>query len=172
MRPCDSTRAITCCFTGHRPEKLPWVTNEQDPLCLNLLARLEASLERAYEAGKRHFICGMARGSDMLFFEAVMKLRSSRCGVRIEAAVPCPTQSRAWPRAGKERYMKLLAQSDMISVVSAKYDYDCMHRRNRYMVQNSSMLIAVFDGSPGGTSRTVAYAADRGLEIEILPPVL
>ena len=30
----------------------------------------------------------------MLFFEAVMKLRSSRCGVRIEAAVPCPTEPR------------------------------------------------------------------------------
>ena len=43
--------------------------------------------------------------------------------------------------------MKLLAQSDMISV-SAKYDYDCAQAQ-RYMVQNSSMLIAAFDGLTG-----------------------
>ncbi len=172
MRPCEKTKAITCCFTGHRPEKLPWGSDDRDPRCLDLLSRIEASLERAYDMGKRRFICGMARGSDLLFFESVLKLRSSRGGVRVEAAVPCPAQSRAWPAAEKERYAELLKKSDMVSVVSAKYDRGCMHRRNRYMVQNSSMLIAVFDGSPGGTSQTVAYAADRGLAVEILPPVL
>ena len=26
-----------CCFTGHRPEGLPWGENEQDPLCLGLI---------------------------------------------------------------------------------------------------------------------------------------
>ena len=25
----------TCCFTGHRPEKLPWRDNERDPPCLD-----------------------------------------------------------------------------------------------------------------------------------------
>ena len=35
-------REKTCCFTGHRPDKLPWGTDESDPRCLALKARLEA----------------------------------------------------------------------------------------------------------------------------------
>lgn len=27
-------RETTCCFTGHRPEKLPWREDEGDPRCL------------------------------------------------------------------------------------------------------------------------------------------
>ena len=38
-------------------------------------------------------------------------------------------------------------------------------RRNRYMVDASRILIAAFDGRPGGTARTLEYAALRKLEI-------
>ncbi len=172
MRPDESLRRITCSFSGHRPEKLPWKTDDSSLQCLDLRARLEASVARAYESGKKHFICGMARGCDLYFFEAVLLLRTSRGDVRLEAAVPCPTQSSAWPSPYKKRYSELIAQSDLISVISDKYSQDCMQRRNRYMIQNSSMLICVYDGSSGGTSRTIEYARNRGLEIEILPSIL
>ena len=29
-------REQTCCFTGHRPEKLPWRYDESDPRCVEL----------------------------------------------------------------------------------------------------------------------------------------
>ena len=44
-----------------------------------------------------------------------------------------------------------------------------MMRRNRYMVDASRILIAAFDGRPGGTARTLGYAARRKLEIIQLP---
>ena len=56
-------RETTCCFTGHRPEKLPWREDEGDPRCLELKARLAGAVEAAYEKGMRHFLCGMARGA-------------------------------------------------------------------------------------------------------------
>lgn len=44
-----------------------------------------------------------------------------------------------------------------------------MLRRNRYMVDRSSLLIAVYDGTPkGGTMNTLAYCRAKGLEIDHL----
>lgn len=44
-----------------------------------------------------------------------------------------------------------------------------MQRRDRYMVDHASLLIAAFDGSPGGTRYTLEYAMRQGLQIVDLP---
>jgi hypothetical protein len=69
------TKAQICCFTGHRPDKLPWGEQESDPRCVRIKGELSAALERAYALGYRHFISGMARGGDLYFAEAVLKMR-------------------------------------------------------------------------------------------------
>ena len=79
-------RPVTCCFTGHRPEKLPWGDDEADPRCRALKRKLADAVEAAYEEGMRHFICGMARGCDLFFAEAVLALRERRGDVTLEAA--------------------------------------------------------------------------------------
>ena len=55
-------KPASCCFTGHRPAKLPWGTDEGDERCLRLKARLREVIARAVEDGYTHFICGMAEG--------------------------------------------------------------------------------------------------------------
>lgn len=164
-------RQISCCFTGHRPEKLPWGSLETDPRCVSLKRRIADAVEAAYEEGCRHFICGMAQGCDLYFCEAVLHLRSAHPEVTLEAAIPCPTQSSAWPPAQQERYARLVEACDYETMVSARYTPSCMHRRDRYMVDHASLLIAAFDGAPGGTRYTVEYAMGRGLSIVDLPIV-
>ena len=52
------------------------------------------------------------------------------------------------------------------------YTPGCMNRRNRYMVDRSSLLIAVYDGIPqGGTLNTLSYAMGKGVRTVILPVV-
>ena len=113
-------RQSSCCFTGHRPAKLPWRYDEGDSRCVELKSRIHDAVEAAYDEGYRHFLCGMAMGCDLYFCECVLA---------------------------------------------------CMQRRDRYMVDHASLLIAVFDGSPGGTQYTVQYAMGRGLDIVDLPVV-
>ena len=158
-------RETTCCFTGHRPEKLPWGTDEGNPLCLDLKRRLAAAVLSAYDRGMRHFICGMARGCDLYFCEAVLALRERYPEVTVEAAIPCPTQADAWPEAERDRYRELVARCDMETMVSDTYSSTCMQRRDRYMVDHAMLLIAAFDGTAGGTRYTVEYALRRGIEI-------
>ena len=74
----------TCCFTGHRPSKLPWGTREEDPRCLALKRRIRDAVESAYEEGYCHFLCGMAQGCDLYFCEAVLALRERYPEVTVE----------------------------------------------------------------------------------------
>ena len=158
-------RQESCCFTGHRPGKLPWKYNENDVRCLALKRRIADAVELAYEEGFRHFLCGMAMGCDLYFCEAVLALRERYPEVTVEAAIPCPTQADAWPEAERDRYRELVARCDMETMVSDTYSSTCMQRRDRYMVDHSMLLIAAFDGTAGGTRYTVEYALRRGIEI-------
>ena len=158
-------KPVSCCFTGHRPAKLPWGENESDPRCLRLKERLREVIERAAEDGYTHFICGMAEGCDLYCAEAVLALRERRGGVTLEAAIPCPTQPDSWSVAQRERYRRIIERCDYETMVQERYSRDCMQRRNRYMVDRSSLLIAVHDGLPGGTRYTIEYALRRGVSI-------
>lgn len=53
---------MICAFTGHRPERLPWRTDETDPRCRALKLLLQKSVALAYDRGFHTFLCGMARG--------------------------------------------------------------------------------------------------------------
>ena len=68
-------RQVSCCFTGHRPGKLPWRYDEEDPRCAALKKRIFDAAEAAYQEGFRHFLCGMALGCDLYFCESVLRLR-------------------------------------------------------------------------------------------------
>ena len=56
--------------------------------------------------------------------------------------------------------------------MQAEYSRGCMQRRNRYLVDHATMLIAVHDGLPGGTQKTIAYAMERGIEIMDTPSTI
>ena len=43
-----------------------------------------------------------------------------------------------------------------------------MMQRNRYMVDRASLLVACFDGRPGGTMNTILYAQRSGVQVIIL----
>lgn len=162
--------SLTCTFTGHRPEKLPWGDNEKDERCIELKEKIYDTVEAVYRAGIRHYICGMATGCDIFFAEAVIALRDEHPDITLEAAIPCETQAQSWAEKDRNRYYYIASQCDYETLLQHRYTADCMLKRNRYMVDNSSVLIAVYDGSFGGTMYTVNYAQKQGLEIiRIIP---
>ena len=101
-------RETTCCFTGHRPDKLPWGTNEEDGRCLALKESIARELEGLYRRGYRHFISGMARGADLYFVEAALALRREHPDVTVEGAVPCQSQADRWPEPERARWRAAL----------------------------------------------------------------
>ena len=159
----------SCAFTGHRPEKLPWGDDEFDPRCTELRRRIADALERAYDEGWRHFLCGMAQGCDLYFCEEVQNLKRIRDGVTLEAALPYAEHGERWNPSQKKKYLELLEGCDKIKVVTPFYGPGCMLARDRYLVDHASLLLAAYDGTPGGTKYTVEYALKRRVEVRYLP---
>lgn len=54
-------------------------------------------------------------------------------------------------------------QADKVVYTSKEYTRGCMHKRNRHLVDNSSICIAYLTEQSGGTAYTVDYARKNGL---------
>ncbi len=169
-----NSNLISCCFTGHRPEHLPWGRNEEHPACLDFFQRLTNAVKDIIQMGCVHFYCGMAQGVDMYAAQIVLGMRDAdpEKGLRLIAVCPHTGQASRWSSKDKELHQLLLHLSDEVVIIDQDYSPACFHRRNRYMVDRCSYIIAGYDGlSKGGTFSTVAYAKRKNRQITIVPPV-
>lgn len=165
------TKKQSCCFTGHRPQSLPFRFNENDERCIDLKRRLkDAIIEMITQNGVTHFISGMAIGVDMYAAEIVLELKETYPNISLEAAIPCENQSAKWAEQLRTRYNDILEKCDIRTVLQHSYTADCMHKRNKYMVDNSDWIIAVWNGKPSGTGKTVKYAEECGCNIIVILP--
>ncbi len=156
-------------FTGYRESKLPFFGRD-DPLLAEFKERLSDTILKLIGDGAREFYSGMALGADTYAAEAVLQAKERFPEISLIAVVPCSDQDKLWNGAQQQRYRELLAQCDRIITISPKYDKGCMHKRNRALVELCDILVAVYDGKPGGTQYTVNYAKKIGRKIIELPP--
>lgn len=162
----------TCTFTGHRCQKLPWGKDETDFRCKGMKERLRKEILCAIQNGYENFICGMALGFDTIVAEMIIELKNEYPNIKLFGAIPCKNQDKLWHKQDKIRYEKLLNQLDGIRCIYDEYiGPECMLERNRYMVNSSSLLIALYDGLGGGTQKTIDYARKQGLKIIIIKPI-
>lgn len=111
----------------------------------------------------------MALGIDMIAAEIVLKLKKKHPSIKLECAIPCLNQTSSWQKNSIKRYQEILSKADKITKVSdVNYFNGCMQKRNEYMLNKSSLLMAVFNGSAGGTKHTVDLAKRKGIEIVII----
>lgn len=167
----NNLNSTTACFTGHRSQKLPWGFNENDARCLTMKAALRLEIIKAIDRGYKTFISGMAIGFDMICADMVLDLKKKYPDIKLIGALPCRTQDCKWSEKDRRRYRELLKRLDGVRCIYDEYiGAECMFERNRYMVNNSSLLIALFNGRGGGTKSTIDYAKAQGLEIVIVKP--
>ena len=158
-----------CAFTGHRPKSFPWGYDESAPGCVLLKEVLAVQISALAEQGVTDFLSGMAQGVDLWCAQIVLDLKKKNPALKLHANLPCEGQESKWSVLAREIYHSILEQADEVVYVGQEYSRGCMLERNRYMVDRSVRLIAVYDGAPkGGTFNTLAYAMRQGLKIDIL----
>lgn len=161
-----------CAFTGYRPEKFSFGDNEADLRCEQLKQKMFCEILRMTREGVSVFMSGMARGADLWAAEAVLQIQNVKSSQKIElwAIVPYDRQPLAWSAKERARYQRILEQAAHVEYISHDYYNGCLQKRNRYMVDHATHLLAVYDGQPGGTASTIRYARKKGLEITIIEP--
>ena len=158
----------TCCFTGPRPKNYPWGNDKECEA--KIVEKLKAAVQKAIERGYRHFISGMSAGIDLLAAKIVLQLRGDmpKMEITLEAAIPFLFQFKRWKEETKREYEVILSQCDKVHYIADAFSLEAYKKRDKYMVDKSSLLIAV-EGKPnGGTTRTIMYANELGRTIELI----
>ena len=161
---------LRCAFTGYRPQNLPFGFNEEDIRCVDFKQRIRYAVEALVKDGYSHFLTGGALGFDTFAAEAVMGIRRQFPWVTLEVVVPFDGQADHWESYSRIRYQWILNQADTVTWTAHEYSRECMRNRNHYLVDNCDLLLAAYDGRPGGTKNTVDYAQSQGKEIRLIPP--
>lgn len=161
-----------CAFTGHRPKKFPWGYIEADIRCLALKKALVSEIAMLVEAGYTDFFSGMAEGADTWAALAVLALKKEHPTLKLHCVLPCEGQADRWGDLARERYHTILKQADFVEYVNRKYYDGYMLARNRRLVDQAGILLAVYNGERrGGTAATVRYAQKAGREIIMIDPL-
>lgn len=142
------------CGTGHRPDKIGGYSDE---VFKQLSLFLKAYLRQLRPL---KVISGMAQGFDQALAVAAISEK-----IPFIAAIPCPGQQLVWPKEARDKYLEILEHADAQFVVSPKYTPYCMQKRNEWMVDNSDAVIALWNGTDGGTANCVRYAESKKKEI-------
>lgn len=179
---------MNICFTGHRPNKLggyDWNTEYNQQIIKTLVDTIVNIIKNEPKDESFHFITGGALGVDQMAYCIcdMIKTKSKYKKITTEIAVPFKDQSNAWfKQEDKVRYLYQLNKADKVTYVDeikeyqktktqiGKYNAYKLQIRNEYMVDNSDLIIAVWDGSKSGTGNCVKYAEKLNKKIIIINP--
>ncbi len=145
-----NTKLQTCCFTGHRRIE---PSNYE-----HIKTKLTEEITNLIKSGYKYFGCGGALGFDTLAALTILQLKTIHPHIKLMLVLPCKNQDKYWSEQDKETYKQIKSKADKIVYTSENYTHDCMHKRNRHLVNYSSVCIAYFNGEKGGTEYTVNYA--------------
>lgn len=150
-------KQMTVCFTGHR--RVP------DGIKPTLEAKLYKTVLSMIKSGYRYFGVGGAVGFDTLAAKTILSLRREYPYIRLILVLPCKNQTAKWRSEDVDMYNRILSECDKAVYISDHYTGDCMHRRNRHLVDCGSVCVCYQTVNTGGTAYTVRYAVDKGFTV-------
>lgn len=158
----------TVCFSGHRPEKLPDGGDMSSPVMGVIKSLLHQEIASAIDDGYTCFITGLARGIDLIAGELVLDFKRNDPRIELVAAVPYRAQPKNLHSLEKFTYGCLINEAAEIIYISEEYTKGCMQKRNQFMIDHSSRLIAAVSSYKSGTGQTIRLAEKAGIEVHVI----
>lgn len=140
------------CGTGHRPDKLGGY-GEDVKESLNTVA-----MEWLTKHKVDRIISGGALGWDQALAMAAWDL-----GIPYTMALPFLAFDSKWPQRSRDYLTRLINDAhDVVYVCDPGYAPWKMQERNKWMVDNSDSVLALWNGTLGGTANCIKYAEKVG----------
>lgn len=146
-------KAKTVCVSGHRSLDYNFSQEKVKNIFIDLI-----------NAGFNTFLIGMAVGFDSVCFRILENLRKNY-PIKIIACIPCKNQDINFNDLQKMEYLRELDNADERIYVGEEYTKYCMQKRNRFLVDNSSVLVCYLKKPTGGTAYTHSYAIKNDIKI-------
>ncbi len=143
--------------TGHQPHLLGGF-DEKAALRLRTFARGWLQRTRPTEV-----ICGMAPGWDLAMAEAALDE-----AVPLVAALAWPGQGKNWPEDAYKHLQTLLGRAAQVHTMFPKRAPEMWTARDRWVLERSDLVVALWSGVEGGTAQAVAHARELGKPVENL----
>lgn len=165
----------TCAIIGHRPTRFKFKYKENNTGCKRLKKRLHDQFILLYEQGVRRFMIGGSLGVDIWSGEILLKLKEQPeyDGIKLVLVLPHLGHDARWDQRSKARLAFLLDHCTEHTTVGTQANAESYYKRNRYMVEHSDCLLAVYDNDRtvrSGTGQTVQYAEKMGKPIILIHP--
>ena len=156
-------RSRCCAFTGHRPEKLH---GKEAFVIVELRKEIIAAIADGYTT----FITGCSRGVDLWAADIVLELLRSNKDIHLVCAIPFPGFDDRWPVDWKKHIQLVKKKADYIQTLDQSYNPGVYQKRNEYMCDHASRIIAVCDGKQSGTQNTIDYARSKNIPVRLIKP--
>ncbi len=163
----EKQEIFKCCFTGYRPQKLPFKLSHSDSDYIKFENDLLEGIISLLDENCRVFYTGMAMGFDIIAAENVAILKKARpdLDIKLVCVIPFENQCEKFSEYWQKKYNDILNTADEKIVLSENYYSGCYQTRNKYMVDNCDYVLTWYDGKAGGTRNTLDYAAKCGRHI-------
>lgn len=146
--------------TGHRPPRLGGYTDIVERRLATLAGAVIAELRPA------GVITGVAQGWDLAIAEACLSSH-----ILFTAALPFPEPDARWPEAQRERFRRVLSGAAAVETIAAAPARGLYHARDRWIVEHSALIVALWDGEKsGGTYATIRSAEKRRVPVRNVWP--
>ena len=149
----------TCCFTGHKN-----LTQEQAIEALHLLIKRvnELTIE-----GYTHFISSFANDTDVLLAQIIGSFRYKNKNLVLEAVIPIENKLNSL-----DKIKCTLMLYNKVTVIQEQCGPECFQKRNKYMIDNSDVVVALWDEKTSKEAyNAVNYARSQGKEIIRMSPL-
>jgi len=156
-------------ISGHRPSVLGCGYTIPNPIYDIIYKRMH---DKFSELKPDKIISGFALGVDQWSVSLAIEL-----GIPYIAAIPFEGQDSRWPYKSKMIYQNLLKTAEEVVIVGKlnkdKSNFsELMQLRNQWIIDNSTELLAVWNGDMhGGTFNAITYAKTKSnYQIHIVNP--
>ncbi len=165
----DNDRSKTCCFTGHRPEKIYGGLYFESPPMKRLLSVMAMHISNLVtKQGYDTFITGMQRGVDLWAAQLVLDMKAHDPDLKIICAMPYRGHGKDFKGLDLWFFNTILEEAEKVIYVSERRNEQCMKKRNMFMVDHSSFVLGIMDDKHSGTGMTIGYAKKCGVKYHII----